>query len=1763
MSRTMLLLLGLLSLVGMVGDGLSSRAQDTGDSNSAWRRRRPPRIEQPPDPASIRVTPSREGWATIIGKPGSAVDKHANLVRIVNLNSGDEMVAGVRPDRSFRGRMFAPPGSTLQINSIALPVEALQEGLRERILRSGWSSLEREMNLDPGMIGNAKSSSPGIMFRVQPSSDGRKNKSAFIRRVGSHLWTFGKARMSSSRAQPGDTVEAQIEFNVVWDSNEFRPELKEPPWFEPTLFCLFDGEGRERPHGRILASNLLTPTGLPIEGSDMMSEAGPDERERRWHPGPSGMTAHSRPLDRGRWRQKGKMATVTQRYEFEIPRNAPHGHYGVAGYPWGVEEREFDAGEPANKISYLGFLKIGNPKAPKLTCMLLGSVASEGSRGTLSREDRKYIAINPNNVFMPDKLIIPRDDAYTGEPVVYPLDPYVPLLSMSTRPVPVAPALPIPFDFTKSRLTIRVEEPNGRTRTLGPAPLFAAVNDLSVIRPDLVVPGRIVPGTNPSYGNPSMSEIVHLTGQGKFHTAFKEYGRHVIRIEGSIPDRMGTRYAISGTYDVHVARQLDIEPFPRFGTPLYPGVEFTPQLTVQPAMPAEVEMRWRHYPYSDPERMVERKIVGRANRWGIFVPGEDVAPVKFRHPGEYVFDVTVRHKDSNGDLWMASRRGASVVVTPDSKIVVHGERGNRSPEAKWRARWFVAGNGGFVTEFPKEAEEPIIDLGHTCYPYHSGDVAWLGHQDPFSFLPNLTFEDPEGTVADLIEKRWAAIREGEGRGGLYPDSLRPEDRRAIGELPFVCMTSSGLPPALQPKDVDMWGYFYNTSWRPGLGVRSQVSEDTLPAHYWFFDDPYGMQLGAGPLGDLAGDVKMNYGAGVFRHKSSGITFYGAYASMLVLIDERDRRGPRVLPPFDGLVPGSPKSGPLIDIGGKEFDVFLSFGAVGPGTILEAGERLSVTGVVWPPVSGHVEAKIVSPSGKALDFRSPSTSMGTFQVPGSVALEPGVWIVDAEGVCSGKTSVGVISELVPEEKWPRGGGLGLSETEFPVIVVRKDAPPITFDLPRGSRANPPRALVIRGRLPKGTNAEYADVLVKIPGVVIDRQRVKTKGGTFEYVYDPRSLKRRFTNIDLRSQQHPDPNFQGEVAWFDTVTFSFWAGKGGELRAGTVLLQGEDIYAQARSGKSMPRSRWLKTGNGRERKEEGDERRPIRSSQGTPHSSLLALSRDGKNLFAGHPWSGEVVRLQVRGARLSPAKKTRTGGKVEALALSPDGTRVYAALGDRGQVVALKADSLREVARFNIQGIPRGVLALGNSIYVADFDGDRIIRLDARTGEIESTSDRINRPAALAASPDGHEIYTTSFRTGEIVVLDRRCDVKRRLKAPSQLNQCRTLTLGPDGLLYAPQTRSDTVVGGLVFDRTVFPVVAVADPQGKTVSIGYHPDLVVIPPHRPVEVAVDSRYLYLASAGSDDVVAIDRKTGFAKWHAKGVGKEPGGLLLDTARRQMYVLTVTGQEIVTLDERSGKPVSRVKFTRDPTPEKVARGRYLFGTATDKRLTKDQWVSCASCHPFGEADGRQWNLGLGPQDTSSLRGSLESAPLHVIADIDEIQDLYHLARMRMGGQWFVPREAMNDYLGKSNAGLDGDLDALAAYVASLKVKKTAEPPRGSRERITKGKRIFSSAKANCVKCHSGPRYTDSGTRQSDGTYLLHDVGTWLPTEGKRLKYLDTPSLLGLRRTEPYLHDGRAKTVEEIFSVYNQKDQHGRTSHLSPEEIEDLAEFLRYLRPD
>ena len=81
------------------------------------------------------------------------------------------------------------------------------------------------------------------------------------------------------------------------------------------------------------------------------------------------------------------------------------------------------------------------------------------------------------------------------------------------------------------------------------------------------------------------------------------------------------------------------------------------------------------------------------------------------------------------------------------------------------------------------------------------------------------------------------------------------------------------------------------------------------------------------------------------------------------------------------------------------------------------------------------------------------------------------------------------------------------------------------------------------------------------------------------------------------------------------------------------------------------------------------------------------------------------------------------------------------------------------------------------------------------------------------------------------------------------------------------------------------------------------------------------------------------------------------------------------------------------------------------------------------------------------------------------------------------------------------------------------------------------------------------------DGAPLLHDVGTLGPGSGQRLggtlTGIDTPTLHGVWRTGPYLHDGSAATLREVLVDRNPSDQHGTTSTLSTSEIDDLVAYL------
>ena len=75
-----------------------------------------------------------------------------------------------------------------------------------------------------------------------------------------------------------------------------------------------------------------------------------------------------------------------------------------------------------------------------------------------------------------------------------------------------------------------------------------------------------------------------------------------------------------------------------------------------------------------------------------------------------------------------------------------------------------------------------------------------------------------------------------------------------------------------------------------------------------------------------------------------------------------------------------------------------------------------------------------------------------------------------------------------------------------------------------------------------------------------------------------------------------------------------------------------------------------------------------------------------------------------------------------------------------------------------------------------------------------------------------------------------------------------------------------------------------------------------------------------------------------------------------------------------------------------------------------------------------------------------------------------------------------------------------------------------------------------------------------------IRDVGTGGDAREKMGNAYDTPTLLGVYRCGPYIHDGRAKTLRDVVSICNKDNKHGVTSHLKESEIDDLVEFLKSL---
>jgi YVTN family beta-propeller protein len=578
--------------------------------------------------------------------------------------------------------------------------------------------------------------------------------------------------------------------------------------------------------------------------------------------------------------------------------------------------------------------------------------------------------------------------------------------------------------------------------------------------------------------------------------------------------------------------------------------------------------------------------------------------------------------------------------------------------------------------------------------------------------------------------------------------------------------------------------------------------------------------------------------------------------------------------------------------------------------------------------------------------------------------------------------------------------------------------------------------------------------------------------------------------------------------------------------------------------------------------------------------LLLSPDGARLYVLCQSADEVRVLNAATGRV--LQTIPVGHLPRGFSFSPDGRRLYVTNSWDDTVTVIDTYSGHVEATWAAGFEPSSAVAnrTGQLLYVADRIGNDITVLDAATGEARTTLVAGRGASYLALSADGSRLYAThvypnatAHRTppkSEITVIDpAKAQVVDRMTLPDIAGVFHVALSGDGRLGVAAQLHPKNLVPlahvehGWAFVDTL--TVFGADVDSKPVEVPLDElDRYYAMPFGVV-IAPDKSRIYVSHGASECVTVIDTRKmlSYVRRHPEGLaenlaasanyvvaripaGKNPRGLVLSRDGTRLYVANRLDDSISVIDTRWNRVVRTIRLSGPKTITPLRRGEQTFYHA----YAFQGQFSCSNCHIDSTFDGLQWDLepdGFGVD----------------IVDNRLIEDLRGTEPFKWnGGNPTLVKECgirTEMYFWRSQNYDDLRLTDLVLYIRSL-------PSRPNRWRAAngeltpaqeRGRAIFNRTldklgqaipEANrCSYCHSGPK----GTSQKS-----FDVGTGKSTDNSGV--LDTPQLMNVALTAPYLHDGSAQSLEEIWTVYNPHDQHGRTNDLTKDELNDLIEYLR-----
>jgi len=539
------------------------------------------------------------------------------------------------------------------------------------------------------------------------------------------------------------------------------------------------------------------------------------------------------------------------------------------------------------------------------------------------------------------------------------------------------------------------------------------------------------------------------------------------------------------------------------------------------------------------------------------------------------------------------------------------------------------------------------------------------------------------------------------------------------------------------------------------------------------------------------------------------------------------------------------------------------------------------------------------------------------------------------------------------------------------------------------------------------------------------------------------------------------------------------------------------------------------------------------------------------------------------------------------------RLFVAAFGAAQVLEISAPNWKRTRAWAVGKYPIG-LALSPAhrlLLVANTFSHSVSFLDANTGQEWKRVPVVREPFAIAVAKDESIALVSNLlpggratdpRQGAVVsVLDLvRQEKIQDIQLPAGSSAVRGLTLSSDGKwAYVAHTMGRTFLPTTTLERgwvnnNVLTVIDLARRQHFTTLLLDHPSEGAADPWG-VACAADDSALWITAAGIHQLLTLDLATlhryldggipedfGMTenvwarikedprnRWalaydndalYSAGLvdrisiaGNGPRALARSPDGTQLALALYFSGEIKLVDTATRRTIRSVPLAAQPEPDPVRMGERVFHDAS---FSFQFWLSCATCHPHdARADGLNWDMlndGLGnPKNTKSLLLAHQTPPM----------------------TWKGVRP---DYASSIKKGFDflftqpppEDVAAVTAYVRSQQpVPSPHLQKNGSLSQpAQRGQTLFLDKKIQCARCHPPPLYTDLKS---------HNVGTRGPKDDTA--EFDTPSLVELFRTAPYLHDGSRADLWEVLTTGNPKNQHGQTSHLSDRELGDLIAYL------